>query len=126
MFAAANMKTFAFRLRAIDKKNIPRYNYFICTAEVFLMLFKKTGERDGFTVLSDECGNTATFDFIEMTSIDGNEYAALCETDTGDLVILRIAEDGTDEAYATVDNDEVFDRVCKAFASEFPEEFDFD
>ena len=41
------------------------------------MIFKKTGERDGFTVLSDDDGNTALFDFIEMTAVDGCEYAAL-------------------------------------------------
>lgn len=89
------------------------------------MIFKKAGERDGFTALSDGEGNTALFDFIEMTSVDGEEYAALCETDTGDLVILRIAEDGADEAYETVDDDATFERVCEAFAKEFPEEFDF-
>lgn len=89
------------------------------------MIFKKTGERDGFTVLSDDDGNTALFDFIEMTAVDGCEYAALCEADTGEPVILRMLEDGADEIYETVDDGAVFERVCRAFAKEFPDEFDF-
>ncbi len=89
------------------------------------MIFKKTGERDGFTVLSDDDGNTALFDFIEMTAVGGCEYAALCEADTGDIVILRIAEDDAAETYETVDDDDVFERVCRAFSEEFPDDFDF-
>lgn len=89
------------------------------------MVFKKTGESNGFTILSDDSGNTALFDFIEMTTVGTDEYAALYETDTGDIVILRIAEDGAAETYETVDDDDVFERVCRAFAEEFPDDFDF-
>lgn len=88
------------------------------------MLFKKTGEKDGYTVLSDG-KNRALFDFIEMTSVDGEEYAALYEKDTDGLVILRIIDDSSEEIYETVDDDETFERICDAFANEFPDEFDF-
>lgn len=89
------------------------------------MIFKKAGERDGFTALSDGEGNTALFDFIEMTSVDGEEYAALYEKDTDSLVILRIIDDSSEEIYETVDDDETFEFICDAFANEFPDEFDF-
>lgn len=89
------------------------------------MVFKKTGESNGFTILSDTDGNTALFDFIEMTAVGGCEYAAMCEADTGEPVILRMLEDGAAETYETVDDDDVFERVCRAFAEEFPDEFDF-
>lgn len=114
---------FRRRQLTVDKKNAPQYNYSICTAEVF-MLFKKTGEKDGYTVLSDG-KSRALFDFIEMTSVDGEEYAALYEKDTDGLVILRIIDDSSEEIYETVDDDETFERICDAFANEFPDEFDF-
>lgn len=89
------------------------------------MKYKKIGEHDGYTVLGDGEGASAMFDFIEMTAVDGDEYAALCEKDTDELVILRLTDDSDGEEYETVDDDGVFDRVCKAFADEFPDEFDF-
>lgn len=88
------------------------------------MLFKRVDEKDGYTVLSD--GKSRVFlDFIEMTAADGIEYAAFCEKATDDLIILRIVDDSAEETYETIDDDAVFDSVCRAFADEFPDEFDF-
>lgn len=89
------------------------------------MIFRKTGERDGYTVLND--GSTSLlFDFIEMTVLDGEEYAAFCEKESGELAVLRIADDSENEVYETIESDELFMRVCRKFAEEYPDEFDFD
>lgn len=90
------------------------------------MILKKTGTKDGYMVLSDENGNSGLFDFIEMTVLDSTEYDAFYDVDTGDLLILELNEENiADECYSTIDDDDIFEKVCEKFAEEFPEEFDF-
>jgi hypothetical protein len=90
------------------------------------MILKKTGTKDGYTVLSDENGDSGLFDFIEMTVLDSTEYDAFYDVDTGDLLILELNEENiADEWYNTIDDDDIFEKACEKFAEEFPEEFDF-
>lgn len=87
------------------------------------MILRKVGEKDGLILLADEEGNRAQFDFLEMTVVDGGEYAALLQCDTQDIILLCMSEDAAGkESYATIENDLLFDRVLKAFEEIFEED----
>ena len=87
------------------------------------MTFVKTGEKDGYILLSDSNGNSAYFEFLEMAVLNGKEYAALVETENDDLIILSFSEDscGT-ERYTVIDDDDEFELVSVFFENMFNEE----
>lgn len=92
------------------------------------MEFVKIKDRDGFIILSDDKGNTAEFEFIDMAVIDGTEYAVLLQTGDDMVTILRFEETAADgkEHYYTIDDDRVFEKVFSVFREEFGDEFDFE
>lgn len=79
------------------------------------MDFLKTGEKDDMLRLSDG-KNSAWFAILELTALDGREYAALLQQDDDEPLILEVCEPLADgrEVFRTVDDDDVFDRVCDA------------
>lgn len=78
------------------------------------MELKKTGAKDDLIRLSDG-KNSAWFEFLEMTVVDGCEYAALLEQGEDAPLILRLCEDDSgSETYYTVDDDDTFDKVLDA------------
>lgn len=92
------------------------------------MEFVKIKEKDDSFILADKDGNTASFEFIDMAVVNGEEYAVLLQTGDDMVTILRFlekAEDGR-EHYYTVDDDDVFNTVLEHFKEEFGDEFDFD
>ncbi len=88
----------------------------------------KTGEEGSLILLSDKNGNSAYFEFIEMTVVDNSEYAVLLEDGDDMVTIMRFEEKSSDgkEHYYSVDDDEVFERVFNIFKEEFADEFDFE
>ncbi len=86
------------------------------------MTFIKSGDSDGLIILSDNNNNKALFDFLEMTVVDGVEYAALLEVETDEVVLLAFEEsvDGRDK-YITIDDD-LFDKVVAAFEPLFADD----
>lgn len=87
------------------------------------MTFIKSGDSDGLIILSDNNNNKALFDFLEMTVVDGVEYAALLEVETDEVVLLAFEEsvDGRDK-YITIDDDVLFDKVVAAFEPLFADD----
>ncbi|MBQ6864983.1 MAG: DUF1292 domain-containing protein [Clostridia bacterium] len=87
------------------------------------MLFTKISDKDGNIILADADGNKAVFEFLEMAVVDGDEFAALLETDTESVVILRLHEmnDGH-ESYETIDDDALFKKVVQCFEEIFDED----
>lgn len=87
----------------------------------------KIKEKDGNMILADNSGASAEFEFIDMTVIDGAEYAVLLESGDDMVTIMRFEENAADgrEHYYTVDDDGVFDKVYEIFRKEFGDEFDF-
>lgn len=92
------------------------------------MRFEKVSDKDGNIILADAEGNTAEFEFVEMSVFDGEEYAVLLEKGDDMVTILRFEENAPDgrEYYYTVDDDDVFESVYEAFREEFGDEFDFE
>ena len=88
----------------------------------------KIKDKDGLIILSDNNGGTAEFEFIEMSVVDGNEYAVLLQTGDDMVTILRFEENTPDgkERYYTIDDDAIFEKVFNAFKEEFGDEFDFE
>ena len=87
------------------------------------MDYIKIGERDGSLILSDDCGNSAVFDFLEMAVVDGIEYAALLQLDDESVVLLRFNENNNGhEVYSTIDDDNIFEKVAEIFEMMFDED----
>lgn len=83
--------------------------------------FVKTGEKEDMIRLSDG-KNSAWFEFVEMTVVDGDEFVALVEQGEDEPVILRLCEDDGKEKYYTVDDDALFDRVLAALEENMDDE----
>ena len=86
------------------------------------MTYRKTGEKDGLFILTDENGNKAYFDFLEMAVVDGIEYAALLQVDIDECVILQMNESNGSEEFYLIEDDCVFDKVASVFEEIFSED----
>ncbi len=79
--------------------------------------------------LIDEDGVETPFEIVGREEIDGHEYLAFMplESDECEYVILRKEKDenGAD-VYATIDDDEEFERVAEIFEDEYFSDFDLD
>ena len=87
----------------------------------------KIRDADGMMILSDEQGNTASFEFLEMYARDGEEYAVLLQSGDDMVTILRFEETAADgrEHYYPVEDDALFEELYAAFAADHGDEFDF-
>ncbi len=88
----------------------------------------KVRDTDGMTVLADEEGNTAEFEFVELYVRGGSEYAVLLQKGDDMVTIMRFEESGADgkERYYPIEDDALFDALFRQFAEDFGEEFDFE
>lgn len=85
-------------------------------------------DADGLMILSDDEGNTGTFEFLEMYVRDGAEYAVLLQSGDDMVTILRMEEAGADgtERYYYVEDDDLFEDIYSSFMSDHGDEFDFE
>lgn len=87
-------------------------------------------ELDGETCfLIDEDGNENPFEIIGRLEIDGCEYIAFMpiESDECEYVILKKERDENGEdVYATIDDDDEFEKVAEAFEDEIFSDLDLD
>lgn len=82
-------------------------------------------------ILNDENGEEVEFEFMDLIAYEGEEYVVLlpiedCE-EAGQVVILRL-EDGEnedEEAYVSVDDDDILMAVFNIFKDKFKDEFNF-
>lgn len=90
------------------------------------MIYKKTGEKDEYIILTDEQGNKASYEFLDMSIYESNEYAVLLQKGDDMVTILRFNEtENGGEEYFTFDDDRAFNAVYAKFKTEFADEFDF-
>ena len=88
-------------------------------------------ELDNIIVLNDENGNEVEFEFLDLIEYDGGEYVVLlpCEDpdDAGEVVILKVDESDNEdeEAYASVDDENVLAADFEIFKDRFKNEFNF-
>ena len=81
-------------------------------------------------ILNDENGEEEEFEFLDLISYEGEEYVVLlpiedCE-EAGEVVILRLEESGEEEeAYVSVDDDDILMAVFNIFKDRFKDYFNF-
>lgn len=71
---------------------------------------------NNYVVLTDEDGNEQEFQHIDTVEMDGGTYLAfipaeLAVEDEAEVVILQVVEEDGEEILASVEDDEVADRV---------------
>lgn len=91
-------------------------------------------EESNIVILNDENGDEIKFEFLDLISLDDEEYVVLLpvieegEEDNGEVVILRLEETDseTEESYVSVDDDEILNKVFQIFKEKFKDEFNFE
>lgn len=91
-------------------------------------------EESNIIILNDENGNGIKFEFLDLISLDDEEYVVLLpvleegEEDDGEVVILKLEETDseTEESYVSVDDEEVLNKVFQIFKEKFKDEFNFE
>ncbi|MCQ2416455.1 MAG: DUF1292 domain-containing protein [Oscillospiraceae bacterium] len=86
---------------------------------------------DNLVVLEDEDGNSVTFEFLELVTVDSTPYAILLPLDDGDedmgVVIVEVVDLGMEtEHYDAVLDEKLNDRIFEQFRTEFKDKYEFD
>lgn len=82
--------------------------------------------------LIDEDGNKKNFELIDAAELDGEQYFAMVPAIEDDdylnadceLVILKAVEDNGEEIFASIDDDEEFEKVSEFFMQRIEEALD--
>ena len=88
-------------------------------------------EQDNIIELTDENGEKACFEFLDLIEFEEEEYAVLlpCEIadEAGEVVILKLenTDNPDEESYVGVDDEAVLGKVFDIFKEKFSDEFDF-
>lgn len=78
--------------------------------------------------LEDEEGNEVEFEFLDVVEYEGEEYIVLIENDedADEVVILKINTiDEETEEYASIDDEELLEKLFEIFKSKYEGEIDF-
>ena len=86
-------------------------------------------ENEGTLItLEDEEGNEIEFEFLDVVEYEGEEYVVLIENDedADEVVILKInvIDDDTEE-YASIEDEELLEKLFEIFKSKYEGEIDF-
>lgn len=83
-------------------------------------------EIDNIIVLNDEDGNEVEFEFLDLIEYQDKEYVVLLPVDDeDDEVVILMLEPGDEEAYVSVEDDQVLQAVFEIFKEKFKDEFNF-
>lgn len=90
-------------------------------------------DNDDLLVLTDDEGNDVTLKFVDRIEYRGEEYAVMIPVDEDDdedaasVVIMRIDEDADgDEAFSSINDDKIMNKVFEIFKTKFSDEYDFE
>ena len=90
-------------------------------------------EESAIVVLTDEDGSEIEFEIIEECNRNDNRYFAMIPADSEDTdddvceyVILKLAQEGDEEFFVTVDDDDELDDIADYFDDLFSQEIDYD
>lgn len=91
--------------------------------------FMEEMETEGTLItLEDEEGNEVEFEFLDVVEYEGEEYIVLIENDedADEVVILKInpIDDETEE-YASIEDEELLEKLFEIFKSKYEGEIDF-
>ena len=86
---------------------------------------------DDIVVLEDEEGNSVTFRFLELVTVDAVPYAVLLpmdkDDDDGGVVIVEVVDLGAEsEHYDAVLDEALNERIFEQFRKEFGDKYDFE
>lgn len=73
----------------------------------------------------DEDGNVISFELYDIIELEEQEYALLLpidddddqDSEEGELVIMRLTQDGEEYIFETIDNDDEFNKVAEYIES---------
>jgi len=85
-------------------------------------------ELDNIVVLTDEDGNDAEFEFLDVVQVDEKDYVILLpvdEIDKGEVVIFRIEGEGEEESYIGLEDENEAEKVFQAFKEKAKDDFNF-
>lgn len=91
----------------------------------------ENNELDNVVILSDENGDEARFEFLDLIEYCGDEYVVLLPAedsdDSDEVVILKLekSENDDEEAYVSVDDEAVLQAVFEIFREKFKDTFNF-
>ena len=87
--------------------------------------------EENIIVLTDDEGNEVEFEFVDLIEMDEKEYVILIpveeneDEEAGEVVILKVDEQGEEESYISVDDEEEANKVFEIFKDKFKDEFEF-
>ena len=90
---------------------------------------------DILTIVDDEDGTEHTFEVLDELEEDGRRYLALLPVyeedgdmidDPGELVILKVEEDGEEEVLITIEDDDEYDKIYALFEESLQDLFEFE
>lgn len=92
--------------------------------------FMEEMEDEGALItLADEEGNEVEFEFLDVVEYEGEEYIVLIENDeeADEVVILKInpIDDETEE-YASIDDEELLEKLFEIFKSKYEGDITFE
>ncbi len=85
-------------------------------------------EEEQLLTLTDENGNEATFEYLDVIEYEGKEYLLLMPTDdSGEIVILEIEPvDEENENYLSVNDDDTLNAVYELFKEKYKDILTFE
>ena len=85
-------------------------------------------EEENLLTLTDENGNEATFEYLDVIEYQGKEYLLLMPTDdSGEIVILEIEPvDEENENYLSVADDDILNAVYAIFKEKYKDVLTFE
>ena len=88
--------------------------------------------EDNIIVLNDEEGNEHSFEFLDLIEYEGEDYVVLlpaeeADEDNDEVVILKLEDTDSEEeeSYASVEDEEVLNKVFEIFKEKFKDDFNF-
>lgn len=87
-------------------------------------------ETDNIIELIGENGDTINVVFLASIKMDDKEYAIMHaldnEAEDGEVIIMRMENDGGDDYLMSIDDEDELDRVFEAFKKAASEEYEFE
>ncbi|MBE6924790.1 MAG: DUF1292 domain-containing protein [Ruminococcaceae bacterium] len=85
-------------------------------------------EQENLLTLTDENGNEATFEYLDVIEYQDKEYLLLMPTDdSGEIVILEIEPvDEENENYLSVTEDDILNAVYEIFKEKYKDILTFE
>ena len=92
------------------------------------MIMDEMDNEGTMITLEDEEGNEIEFEFLDVVEYEGEEYVVLIENDedADEVVILKInvIDDDTEE-YASIEDEELLEKLFEIFKSKYEGDIDF-